>query len=87
MDDELRLRRLRRLTPRQREALTLRCQMRSQDEIAEALVVTVSNVKYLMARIYEHLELDVVPAGVRSIELGLYCPLLKQLEEEREAPS
>src|SRR5215217_6561066 len=82
MDDGVRLRRLRRLSPRQREVLALRCQMRSQEEIAEALVVTVSNVKYHMGKIYEHLELDVLPPKVRPIELGLYCPLLQQLAAE-----
>jgi hypothetical protein len=86
MDDEVRLRRLRRLSPRQREVLALRCQMRSQEEIAEALVVTVSNVKYHMGKIYEHLELDALPPKVRPIELGLYCPLLQQLANEPKSP-
>src|SRR4051794_28288978 len=86
MDDQVRLRRLRRLSKRQRGALTLRCQKRSLDENAAELVVSLSNVKYLMGKVYEHLELDQVPTPVRPMELALYCPLLSQLDAELPAP-
>jgi DNA-binding CsgD family transcriptional regulator len=80
-DQEGRLRRLRRLSAQQRLVLSLRCQKRSLKEIAAELVIEERTVKYHMARIYAHLELDTLPPRVRPIELGVYCPLLSQLDK------
>ncbi len=88
MDDiARRLEQLRSLTPREREVLSLVCQVHGYQEIGTTLFVTERTVLFHMGNIYTKLSLVELPRGARQRELGLFCPVLAYLEEATEPES
>jgi hypothetical protein len=70
-------RRLAKLSERQREILTLRCQGKLYKEIAEHLHLSESTIKTNMTRVYEKLGLDEMPDNLRPKVINeVYCPAL-----------
>lgn len=72
------LRKLSRLTQRERDVLWLRCEGLDQRAISQRLYISVPTVRNTMGRILAKLEIDQIPQAQRTKELfETYCPALR----------
>ncbi len=82
----VRLETLGKLTTRQIQVLRLRCEGKSQAEIAAELFISVHTVKSHFQNIYQTLGLEELNNWQRIIELQKYCPLLQELDQPAIKP-
>lgn len=79
MTSEDAIRKLSKLSERERQVLQLKCDGLDQKAIGKELSISVPTVKYDMSRIYVRLELDQLSATERlKALLEIYCPALAQ---------
>ena len=80
-----RIARLRKLTPRERETLTLLCAGLTHNEIAERMVCSKSTVLFHLCHVYEKLGLGGMASAVRQREIGKFCLAFQEMSQAEAA--